>query len=55
MQPDARLIENKERVHETRAQAGGQIYAFDFATAECACGAIERKISKADFDEIAEP
>ena len=54
MQADAGLIEDEERVHQRRAEAGREIHALDFAAAERARRAVEREIAEADFDEIAE-
>ena len=55
MQADARLVEDEERVHQRRAEAGREIHALHFAAAERARGAIEREIAEADFAEIAQP
>ena len=54
MQADAWFIEDEERVHQRRAEAGGEIHALDFAAAEGARRAVEREIAEADFAEIAE-
>ena len=52
MQTDARLVHDEKRVHERRAETGGQIDALDFAAAQRAGRTIEREITDADFAEI---
>ena len=55
MQADARLIEDKERVDQRIAEAGGEIDALDFAAAQRARGAVEREITEADLEQIGQP
>ena len=46
---DAWLIEHEERVHQTRAETGGEVHAFSFATGKRTGRSIKRKIAKADI------
>ena len=55
MQADARFVEHEERVHQPRAQAGGEIHALGLAAGERARRAVQREIAEADFVQIAEP
>ena len=45
----------KKRVHQPRAQAGGEVHALGFAAGKRARRAVQREIAQADLVEIAEP
>ena len=49
---DRGLIENEERVRESRTEAGREIHAGDFATGQSARRAVEVEITKADISEV---
>ena len=55
MQADAWFVHDEKRVHERRAEAGGEIHPLHFAAAERARGAVEREITEADFAKVPEP
>ena len=52
MQTDARLVHNKKRIDQRRAETGGEIDALNFAAAQSAGGTIEGEITDADFAKI---
>ena len=54
VQANTGFVEDEKRVDQTRAEAGGEIDAFGFATAQCARRAIQREIAEADFVEVSE-
>src|SRR4051812_9276304 len=55
MQADTRLIEHKQCVDQTCAQASGETYALGFAAGERAGWAIQREIAEADLHQIGKP
>ena len=55
MQAHARFVQDKERIHQPGAQAGGEIHALGFAAGERARRAVQREIAQADLVEITEP
>src|SRR5437867_6115984 len=55
VQPDARLIQDEQGVHQPCAEARREAYAFGFTAGKRSRGPIECQITKADFIEIAEP
>src|SRR5439155_11483247 len=54
VQADTWLVHDKQRIDQSCAQAGGEVHTLNFATAECAGGAIKREITKADLAEVIE-
>ena len=54
VQPDARLVEHEQGVHQRGAQCGGQVDALDLAAGEGARLAVEGEVAQADLDEVAE-
>ena len=55
MQPDARLVEHEQRVHERGAERGGQVDALDLAAAQGAGLAVEREVAEPDLHQVPEP
>ena len=54
VQADRRLVEHEQRVHERRAERGGQVDALHLAAGQRARLAVEREVAQAHFAEIAE-
>ena len=54
MQSDARFVEHEQRIHQARAEAGGEIDPLGFAARQRARGAVQREIAQADLVEIAQ-
>ena len=54
MQADGRLIQHEQGVDQRGSQRGGQVDPLHFAARQRARLAIERQITQADIDEIAE-
>ena len=54
MQANVGFVEDEESVHQSRAETGGEVDAFGFATAQRACRAIKCEIAEADFVEVGE-
>src|SRR5262249_5362592 len=54
MQPDRRLVEDEERVHQRGAERGREVDALHLAAGERARLPIEREIGKTDVGEITE-
>ena len=54
VQADAGLVEHEQRVDQRRAETGGEVDAFDFASAQRTRGAVEGEIAEADLLEIAQ-
>src|SRR5207249_3278757 len=52
VQPDARFVHDKQRVHERCAETRRQVHPLDFTTAQRARRSIERKITDAYLTEI---
>ena len=54
VEADGWFIEHEERAGERGAEAGREVDAFDFAAGQCARLTIEREVTEADLDQIAE-
>ncbi len=54
MQTDRRFVKHVKRIHQRRADRGGEIDAFELASRERAWLAVEGEIFQADADQIAE-
>ena len=54
VQPDARLVEHEQGVHQRGAQCGGQVDALDLAAGEGARLAVEGEVAQANLGEVAE-
>ena len=54
VEPDARLVEDEEGVHERGAQRRRQVDALDLAAGERARLPVERQVAEADVDEVPE-
>ena len=54
VQPDARLVEHEQGVHQRGAQRGGQVDALDLAAGEGARLAVQGEVAEADVGEVAE-
>ena len=54
VQPDRRLVEHVERVHQRRADRGRQVDALELAAGERARLAVERQVAEPDLDQVAE-
>ena len=52
VQPDARLVHDKQSVHQRRTKACREIHPLDFAAAQRARRTIESEITDADLAEI---
>src|SRR5439155_183453 len=55
VQPDRGLVEDVERVHERRADGGGQVDAFQLSARERARLPVERQVLESRRDEVAKP
>ena len=55
VEPDGRLVEHVERVHQPRAERVGQGDALGLAAGEGARLAVEGEVAEADVVEVAEP
>ena len=55
VQADGGLVQHEERVHQRRAQRGGQVDALHLAAGERAALAVQRQIAQADVAEVFQP
>ena len=55
VQTHARLVQNEQRVHQARAQTGGEVDPLGFAAGERARGAVQGQIAQAHLVKITEP
>src|SRR6266705_2054582 len=51
-QPDTRLIQDKQCIHQPRAEARREAHAFSFTAGKRSRRSIQGQIAKADFIEI---
>src|SRR6266850_3039128 len=54
MQPDTRLIQDEQGIHQPCAQACREAHAFSFTAGKRSRGPIQCQIAQADFIEVAE-
>ncbi|CAM5197758.1 hypothetical protein CDEN61S_01756 [Castellaniella denitrificans] len=54
VQADGRLVQHEQRVHQGRAQRGGQVDALDLAAREGAALPVQRQVAQADVAQEAQ-
>ncbi len=55
VQPDRRLVEHEERVHQRSAERGGEVDALHLAAGQGARLAVEREVAEAHLAQVAQP